>query len=220
MGRILLTAWRNYQEEAAQFFRNLGLEAAVEKDVPGVRGSHRVDVLVTGSYLGISFTWVVECKAWKSNVSKEKVAALISIVQDVGADRGFLLSEEGFQSGALRMAERSNVTLTSLADLGTVVGDKGVVAQVASLHLRIHQAQERLRSIKRARYDDEFYPPVMEPLGKISLLTMAIDDVIRGELPTPYTPYGPGQQFANTLEEMLVVADRIISEAEAWAPPD
>ena len=34
-------------------------------------------------------------------------------MQDIGADRGILLSEKGFQSGAHRLAARSNITLTS-----------------------------------------------------------------------------------------------------------
>ncbi len=88
--------------------------------------------------MGISFAWVVECKNWKTSVPKEKVATLTAILQDVGADRGFLLSETGFQSGALRMAAKANITLTSLADLASTVGDRHITAQVASLHLRLH----------------------------------------------------------------------------------
>jgi hypothetical protein len=162
----------------------------------------------------------VECKAWQSNVPKEKVAALSAILQDIGADRGFLLSEKGFQSGALRMAEKSNITLTSLADLASTVGDRHTVARVASLHLRIHNVVEKLRAIKKARYDDEYFPPTTEPLGKVFLLPMAIDDALRGDLPTPYTPAGPGQKFARSVEEMLNAADGLIAEAEAWTPPD
>jgi len=213
-------AWRQYQSEAAAFFRSLGLTATVEKPIQGVRGKHKVDVHVEGNYLGISFVWIVECKIWYSNVPKEKVAALVAIVQDVGADRGFLLSETGFQSGALRMAEKSNITLTNLADLATTVSDRHTVARVASLHLRIHNVTEKLRALKKARYDDEFYPPTMVPLGKVAYLRMAIDDALRGELPTPYTDFGPHQKFANSIEEMLAAADRLISEAEAWTPLD
>ena len=215
-----MSAWKDYQKRAAEFFRTLGLTATVEKKLQGARASHQVDVHVEGNYMGISFTWIVECKSWKSNVPKEKVAALSAILQDVGADRGFLLSEKAFQSGAIRMAEKSNITLTSLADLASTVGDRHTVSRIASLHLRIHNLQNKLRALKKLRYDDEFFPPTMEPLGKIALLTMAIDDAVRGDLPTPYTPFGPDQKFAKTLEEMLDAADGLISEAEAWSPPE
>lgn len=215
-----MSAWKKYQQQAAEFFGALGLTATVERTVEGARGKHKVDVHVEGNYLGISFVWIVECKAWRSNVPKEKVAALSAILQDIGADRGFLLSEKGFQSGALRMAEKSNITLTSLADLASTVGDRHTVARVASLHLRIHNVMEKLRAIKKARYDDEYFPPTTEPLGKVFFLPMAIDDALRGDLPTPYTPVGPDQKFARSVEEMLNAADGLIAEAEAWTPPD
>lgn len=217
--RTATAPWRQYQEQVADFFRELGLAATVERTVGGARGSHAVDVYVEGSYLGIDFIWVVECKSWKASVPKEKLAALSAIVQDVGAERGFLMSEKGFQSGAIRMAERSNVTLTTLADLRETVGDRHTVARVASLHLRLHKVTSKLRAVKKEFFDDEFYPPTMEPLGKIAFLASSIDDALRGDLPTPYTSFGPDQQFAYSLEEMLTAADRLLSEAEAWAPP-
>ena len=114
--------WKEYQNNAASFFKGLGLSASVERGVDGARGTHEIDVFVEGKAYGVPFIWVVECKAWKSNIPKEKVMALSSIVQDVGADRGFLLSEIGFQSGAIKATKNSNITLTSLEDLRFNIG--------------------------------------------------------------------------------------------------
>lgn len=215
-----MTSWKDYQLQAAQFFRSLELTSTVEETVVGVRGSHDIDVYVQGNVMGIPFSWVVECKHWKTNVPKEKVAALTSIIQDVGADRGFLLSETGFQSGALRMAEKSNVTLTSLADLATIVGDRPINIQVASLRLRIHNVMTKLRDIRRSQYSDQYYPPTMKPLGRLHLLSGVIDEALAGEFPIPYTYFGPDQKFVHSVSEMLVAVDEIITEAEEWTPPD
>lgn len=73
-------AWREYQESAADFFRRLGFDAETDAKIEGARGKHNIDVIVTGSLHGIPFRWVVECKRWKTNIPKEKVLALISIV--------------------------------------------------------------------------------------------------------------------------------------------
>ena len=43
--------------------------------------------------------------------------ALTSVVNDVGADRGILVSQKGFQASAVRAAEHTNVTFTSLEEL-------------------------------------------------------------------------------------------------------
>ena len=109
--------WNDYQEEVADFFRTLGLAATTNATVEGVRGCHKVDVWVVSNRYGFEVNWLVECKFWQLAIPKEKVLALYQIAQDVGADRAFLLSESGFQSGAIKAAQNANVTLTSLLDL-------------------------------------------------------------------------------------------------------
>ena len=215
----MATAWREYQQKAAAFFRSIDLTATVEHTAKGARGEHDIDVFVEGSYMGIEFKWIVECKAWKTNVSKEKVMALSTIVQDIGADRGFLLSETGFQSGAIRAARLTNIALTGLADLAVVVGDKFVETRVARIHLRIHNVTRKLREIKRERYDGDFFPPTAKPLSKVFSLGSAIDDALRGDLPTPVYLGEDDRVYVNTLDEMLEVAERLVEEAEAWMPP-
>ena len=107
------TNWREYQEAVASFFRSLGYSAEVEASIEGVRGKHKVDVYVTFSQHGLAFNWVVECKLWDRPAEKANVVELQGIVSDLGADRGLLFSEAGFQSGAQRMARGSNITLIS-----------------------------------------------------------------------------------------------------------
>lgn len=105
--------WRHYQDEVAAFFKRQGCHVEVEEIVQGVRGKHEVDVHVKFLRSGIECTWIVECKLWKSKVPKEKVMALKSIVDDVGADRGIIVSEKGFQSGALDAVRNTNITLVT-----------------------------------------------------------------------------------------------------------
>ena len=112
-----MAEWRDYQEQAAAFFRDLGLDATTDERITGARATHRVDVAVRARRVGMNQLWIVECKKWQRPVNKEHVAALSDIVKDVGADRGIMLSEPGFQSGAKDLAARSNITLTSLAAL-------------------------------------------------------------------------------------------------------
>ena len=80
-------------------------------------GEHEIDVLVTFTAYGVDHVWLVECKLWKTRVPQEKVLAFRSIVDEVGADRGFLLSESDFQPGAVTQARLTNITLTKLENL-------------------------------------------------------------------------------------------------------
>jgi hypothetical protein len=151
--------WKDYQEEAAEFFRSLGLDANTDVTIRGVRTKHDVDVLVKSHNYGFDVTWIVECKHWKERVSKLHVLALREIVTDVGADRGILLSETGFQSGAVEAANLTNVQVTSLADLNVTAREQITAVRLRELSERVEQCNLRYWEIpKRTRIEDGLRP--------------------------------------------------------------
>lgn len=109
--------WYKFQEEICDYFESIGASAHTNVSVQGVRTSHDIDVLVKTKFLGEDLIWIVEAKKWKKRVNKLQVLALRTIVDDLGADRGFIISEAGFQSGAYEAAESSNVKLKTFAQL-------------------------------------------------------------------------------------------------------
>lgn len=145
----MAVAWRNYQEEAAALFRSLGLEAETDVTLQGTRTRHDVDVLVKSSHVGFEVTWIVECKHWKTAINKIHVLGLRQIVADVGADRGILLSESGFQSGAMEAANLTNVQLTSLAELRVSATDTIYAMRLRDLHDRVAECKERYWEISK-----------------------------------------------------------------------
>jgi hypothetical protein len=118
----MATDWKDYQEEAAALFRSMGLDATTDVTLQGVRTRHDIDVVVKSHHAGFDVTWLVECKHWKAPVSKLHVLALREIVSDLGADRGILLCEAGFQSGAIEAANLTNVQVTSLERVRATAG--------------------------------------------------------------------------------------------------
>jgi restriction system protein len=147
----MTTTWKNYQEEAASFFRSLGLDAATDVTVTGVRTTHDVDVLVKSRHVGFEITWLVECKFWKTRVSKLHVLALREIVADVGADRGILLAELGFQSGAVEAANLTNVQVTSLAEVSATSMNDIYSMRFRELYNRIEECKDHYWDIPKAR---------------------------------------------------------------------
>jgi hypothetical protein len=205
--------WSEYQTKAADFFVSLGLKAEVECKVAGARGVHVVDVYVSGKYGGIAFNWVVECKAWKTNIPKEKVMALSGIVQDVGADRGFLLSETGFQSGALLAARSSNITLSSLEDLSLSAEKSSIDALVGRKNWEAQKAIARLSELKRISEAYEYSSARIMHFGELSVLKLLLDDALQGNYPILYPT--KGLQFS-TLGELVTYADQVIFQANEW----
>ncbi|EJL6315098.1 restriction endonuclease [Vibrio cholerae] len=153
--------WKDYQEEAAEFFRSMGLDAKTDQRVNGVRTHHDIDVLVTSHHAGFDITWVVECKYWQKPVSKLHVLALREIVSDVGADRGILLSESGYQSGAIEAAKLTNVQVTSLADLNISASSDILSMRIRELYDRKEVCKERYWDIpKELRQDHGLRPEI------------------------------------------------------------
>lgn len=140
------TDWNDYQEHAATLFRSMGLSAETNVSIQGVRTDHNVDVVVRSHHAGFDVMWLVECKHWSSPVSKLHVLALREIVADTGADRGILLCEAGFQSGAVEAANLTNVQVTSLENVRRTAG-----GDISAMRLR--ELFDRLESC-RVRYWD------------------------------------------------------------------
>jgi hypothetical protein len=153
--------WSEYQEQVADFFRRLGLSAETNVPLIGIRTSHDVDVVVRSKLAGFDVLWLVECKCWKTAIPKEKVLALRSIVDDTGADRGFIMAESGYQSGALEASRLANVTLTSIADLKETLAYEIGMAKLRSLPDRVESCRERYWAISKSdRIDLDLRPDV------------------------------------------------------------
>ena len=156
-----MKAWKKYQEDAAAYFRSLGLDASTDETIEGVRTTHDIDVLVKSHHVGFDITWIVECKYWKTPVTKLHVLALREIVTDVGADRGILLSESGFQSGAEEAANLTNVQLTSLDEMRETARDSFNAMHLRDLYDRVEMCRERYWKIpKEERIEAGLRPDV------------------------------------------------------------
>ena len=173
------TPWRDYQEEAAAFFRALGLDAATDVSIKGVRTTHDVDVLVRSHHAGFDVLWLVECKPWKTPISKLHVLALREIVADTGADRGILLSESGFQSGALEASTLTNVRLTSLAEMQSSASCDFIAMKLRDLFDRNERCRERYWNIPKSLRTEYGLKPEWVGYSATWVLDYAADVLVR-----------------------------------------
>lgn len=217
-------AGSDYVAEVAKFFKRLGFAAEIEKPFEGARGIHSIDVWVTGKLQSFDVRWVVECKDWKNPVPKEKVLALQSVALDVGADRGFLLSESGFQAGAIRSARLTNITLTSLMDLREQTREQFMQATIWALYVRVSQLiadlrKEPVRINLALPATGCLYmnPEIDDTKRDMERLEKALLDSMKGTLPVEYgfTPAGYAKR-ACTMDELIDVAYRLLGPAEQF----
>ncbi|WP_193165500.1 restriction endonuclease [Microbulbifer hainanensis] len=219
-----MKAWKQYQEDAAEYFRSIGLNASTDVTVKGARTKHDVDVLVTSHYVGFDITWAVECKHWKNPVNKLHVLGLREIVSDVGADRGILLSESGFQSGAIEAANLTNIQVTSLANLRDSASESIYAMRLRDLYDRIAICNDRYWDIpKEDRIEHGLRPDVGEHnysgARVINLCTDLLTRAFRGVYPfesediQAFFLFRRGRQFESP-KEIVEIVDAQVSELE------
>ena len=219
-----MKAWKKYQEDTADYFRSIGLNAATDVTVKGVRTDHDIDVLVTSHYVGFDITWIVECKYWKKPVNKLHVLGLREIVADIGADRGILLSESGFQSGAIEAANLTNIQVTSLVNIQESASHSIYAMRLRDLYDRVSICKDRYWAISKQerikyklRADFYEYDYSGDRVIKIctDLLTRAFRDIypFQSDDIGVLIEFGKDKYFEST-KEIVDIVESKISELE------
>jgi Restriction endonuclease len=219
--------WKLYQDETAKLFRELGCDVETDFEVAGARGKHRVDVYVGFSRFGLRQHWIVECKYWKRAVPKEKVLALKAIVEDLGADRGVLVSESGHQSGALAVARHTNVTLASLDELRKGAREELLGMGLQEIQRRAMRMKDYIFSLwKTKRHESGFFTSEIRPdidgklatkiAGTVSIIGTGAERALVGTFPAPLRFLEDGNSLitAKDLEEFVVSASDILDSMD------
>ena len=110
-------SWQDYEYEIYKLFCSTGHHCQKDVIVQGARASHQIDVLVNLNISPNGHRWLIECKYRSRPIGKHEVQAFKTVIDDIGADHGYILSERGFQKGAISMASTFNISLSSLSHL-------------------------------------------------------------------------------------------------------
>ena len=79
--------------------------------LPGMDGARQIDVLITSKVAGIEIKTIVECKDYNKKVDVKVIDGFHSVMQDVGAHKGVVVSRKGFSSTAIKKAKRLGISL-------------------------------------------------------------------------------------------------------------
>ena len=112
----LLTAtspsdWKALQEEVAAILDECGFTVERERVFETVRGSVELDVYAEETVNGRTYSIACECKHWQSRVPQTVIHAFRTVVADLGVNVGYIISSNGFQSGAFSASELTNLKL-------------------------------------------------------------------------------------------------------------
>jgi len=125
--------WQDLQEKVASILRVCGCDSEVECTIETARGKVDVDVHAIDSSTSPKLTYLCECKHWGRAVPKSVVHSFRTVVSDCGAHIGFLISSNGFQSGAYEAAQNSNIRLVNWFEFQEVFIDRWKEGRYANL---------------------------------------------------------------------------------------
>jgi hypothetical protein len=117
-------SWEELQNMTGQLFEEMGCEVAIGKQVENVRGAKEIDVFVRDTAIIPSAVYLCECKLWKRRVPREVVHSFRTVIADIGAQRGFIISGLGFQAGAFEAAMNTNIDLITFSELQKMFVDR------------------------------------------------------------------------------------------------
>jgi restriction system protein len=105
--------WMQLQAEVGRLLQECGFTVEIEKKTTTVRGDVELDVYAQEEIKGRKYSIVCECKHWKARVPQNVVHGFRTVVADIGANIGYIVSIAGFQDGAFRASELTNVELVT-----------------------------------------------------------------------------------------------------------
>jgi hypothetical protein len=104
--------WQELESRVHQILVECGCQGERGKHLDLPRGSVDVDVYARDVTREPALT-ILECKQWQSAVPKNVVHGFHTVMDEVGANVGFIISANGFQSGAVEAAKNTNIHLVT-----------------------------------------------------------------------------------------------------------
>ncbi len=105
--------WQDLENSVAEILEKSGLHTEQKKTISTSRGQVEIDVFATQNIGARSLILLCECKNWSNNIPQGVVHSFRTVLDDSGANVGYLISAKGFQSGAYEAAKNSNVRLVN-----------------------------------------------------------------------------------------------------------
>lgn len=129
--------WEALEEAVRGILAECGMVASRQVSLSLPRGAVAVDVYATEVVHGITSITICECKNWKTSVPQEVVFGFRTVMAETGANRGYIISKNGFQSGAVLAAQATNIDLLTFEQFQAQYFDKWASARLWALERSI-----------------------------------------------------------------------------------
>lgn len=176
--------WQDLQNEVARILRECGFSVEIEKILKTARGQVEIDVYAEEIIKGRKYVITCECKYWRNRVPQTVIHSFRTVLTDIGANVGYIVSMVGFQSGAFKASELTNVELVTWSQFQEAFEETWYDEYF------INQVVERLDPL--LTYSEPLLPPWFDRLtadNKKEYVTLKKKYDVFGWLIMQFTPY-------------------------------
>lgn len=101
--------WQDLQDKVCAILNQVGFESSTSKILKTPRGQVEVDVFAIDPFSIDKIVYVVECKNWENKVPQTVIHSFITVMQETGANVGYIISKAGFQKGAFDYIQNTSI---------------------------------------------------------------------------------------------------------------
>lgn len=180
------------------------------KRVQTVRGDVQLDVYADEEVHGRSYSIICECKHWKLRVPQNVIHAFRTVVTDIGANIGYIVSLSGFQQGAFKASDLTNIKLVTWEEFQNTF-ERTWLGEYFS-----PQIAERLDDL--LTYTEPFLElwfPKLSEADKQRYLSLKKQYDLFGRLVMSFTPYAQSRRDEGY--PTLPIIDRLSPESDLLA---
>lgn len=121
--------WKELEDWVGRIFKDLNFEVKIGEDFArnSLNGSLvNIDVWAKDNSHPTPLIYLIECKHWNKSVSQSVVDGFRSVMNDLGAHVGYIISKKGFQQGAYEVAEGRNISLLTYEEFENTFENKWI----------------------------------------------------------------------------------------------
>tara|TARA_B110001452_G_scaffold265062_1_gene269116 strand:- start:38 stop:661 length:624 start_codon:yes stop_codon:yes gene_type:complete len=104
--------WKKYESEILTYFQETYPETTItfDKKIIGKysKVQRQIDIFIEGEIAGYEIKIVVDCKYFSKNIDVKQVESFCSMVEDVDAHQGVLITKKGYSKAAINRAYYGN----------------------------------------------------------------------------------------------------------------
>ncbi len=104
--------WKQYEKEILTYFQETYPDTSISFDQK-ILGKYskvlrQIDILIEGQIAGYQIKIAVDCKNFSKKIDVKKVESFCSMVEDIEAHQGVLISQKGYSKAAINRAHYGN----------------------------------------------------------------------------------------------------------------